>query len=104
MSCLESTLREFDKAVRKKDESHLKQLDYNFHMEILRIGGNSFLRDILSSYIIIALNMSNIFIKYIERSAAEHHEILEAIRAGNPEKTESIMFTHTSHPIEHLNS
>ena len=104
LSCLESILREFDKAVEKKNESLLKQIDYNFHMEILRIGGNNFLHDILSSYIIIALNMSSIFIKYIERSGIEHHKILEAIKAGNPEKAESIMFTHTSRPNDYLKS
>ena len=103
LSCLEFILKEFDGAIEKKDESLVKQKDYDFHMEILRISGNKFLHDMLFSYIIIALNMSGLMMKYIETSKAEHYEILEAIRAGDPEKAESIMLKHTKHPSEYLN-
>jgi DNA-binding GntR family transcriptional regulator len=73
-------------------------------MEIIRISANKFLYDMLFSHIIIVLNMRGILMNYLEKSRAEHHEILEALRAGDPEKAESLMFKHTSRPIEYLNS
>jgi len=103
-SHLEFILVEFDKAAKKKNESLVKQLDYDFHMEILRIGGNKFLYDMLFSHIIIVLNMSGLLMNYLEKSRTEHHEILEAIKAGDSEKAETRMFKHTSNPIQYLNS
>jgi DNA-binding GntR family transcriptional regulator len=98
---LESILEDFDRAVEKHDESLVKQSDYNFHMEVLRIGGNKFLHDMLFSYIIIVINMSGLM-RHLEISRAEHHEILEAIRTGDPERAESVMFKHTKRPSQYL--
>jgi DNA-binding GntR family transcriptional regulator len=98
---LESILVDFDRAVEKNDESLAKQTDYNFHMEILRIGGNKFLYDMLFSYSVIIINMSGLM-RYLEISRVEHHEILEAIRAGDAEQAEAIMFKHTKRPSQYL--
>jgi DNA-binding GntR family transcriptional regulator len=103
LSSLELILKNFDKAVKKRNEALIKQLDYGFHMEILRISGNKFLYDMLFSHIIIVLNIGGFLMNYPETSMTEHHEILESIRAGNPEKAESLMFNHTSRPVQYLN-
>lgn len=104
LSRLESILSEFDKAVKKRDEPLVKQMDYEFHTEILRISGNVFLHSILCSYIVIVLNMGGLLMNYLDLSRAEHHEIMEAIRAGDPEMAETIMQKHTKRPREYLNS
>jgi len=103
LSRLESIMNEFDDAVRENNESRVKQADFDFHMEILRIGGNKFLYDILFSYIIIVLNMSGLLMNYIETSRVEHHEIYKAINAGNPEEAELTMLKHTKHLSQYLN-
>ena len=103
LSRLESILINFDRAARKKNESQVKQLDYDFHMEILRISGNTILGDMLSSHIIIAINMSGVLMNYLEASRLEHHKIFEAIRAGNPDKAEALMLNHAKRPSRYLN-
>ena len=103
-SHLDLILTKFDKAAKNKDESLVRQLDYEFHMEIIRISGNKFLYDILFSYIIIVLNMSGLLMNYLETSIKEHHEILEVVKAGDPDKAETLMFKHTNNPILYLNS
>jgi DNA-binding GntR family transcriptional regulator len=100
---LEAILATFDKAAEKHNEGLLKEMDYNFHIEILRMGGNKFLYDMLFSFIIIVINMSGLM-RCIELSKAEHHEIFAAIKAGDPERAESIMFQHTRQPCRFLNS
>ena len=104
LSSLESILKKFDKAAVKKNEALVKQLDYDFHIEILRISGNKILYEMLFPYIIIVLSMSGFLMNYLEASRAEHHEILEALRAGDPDKAESLMYKHTSRPIQYLGS
>jgi DNA-binding GntR family transcriptional regulator len=98
---LETIVAKFDKAVEKRDGNLIKEADYKLHMEILRIGGNKFLYDMLFPYIIIVINMSGLM-RYIELSTSEHHEILDAIKAGDPERAESIMFRHTERPFRFL--
>jgi DNA-binding GntR family transcriptional regulator len=100
---LETIVTKFDKAVEKRAESLIKEADYNLHMEILRIGGNKFLYDILFPYIIIVINMSGLM-RYIELSTTEHHKIFDAIKAGDPERAESIMLGHTERPCRFLKS
>ena len=102
LSRLYSILKEFDKAVKKKDEPLVKQTDFDFHMEILRISGNKFLYDMLFSHIVIVINMSGFFMKYIEAGKLEHHKILEAIRNKDPKRAESIMLQHTRRPCRYL--
>jgi DNA-binding GntR family transcriptional regulator len=102
ISRLEAALEEFDQAVAKNEESLLKQTDYNYHMEILRIGNNKFLHDILYSYTIIVINMSGLM-RYVELSKTEHHEILDAIRTKDPERAELLMIKHTERPRQFLN-
>jgi len=104
LSSLEFILKEFDKAALKKNDALIKQMDYDFHTEILRISGNKFLCDMLFPYIIIVLNMSGFLMNYLETSMADHHEIFEAIKAGDPERAELLMLNHTSHPVQYLTS
>lgn len=102
LSNLVSILKEFDRAVKKKDEALVKQTDFSFHMEILRISGNKFLYDMLFSHIVIVINMGGLLMKYAESSKLEHHKILEAIRDRNPNRAESIMLRHTKRPCLYL--
>jgi DNA-binding GntR family transcriptional regulator len=99
---LEAALEEFDRAVVKNEESLLKQADYNYHMEILHIGKNKFLHDILYSYTIIVINMSGLM-RYVELSKADHHDIFAAIKSKDPEKTEALMIKHTERPRQFIN-
>jgi DNA-binding GntR family transcriptional regulator len=99
---LEAHLKNFDVAVEKNAESLLKQADYDFHVEILRCCGNTFLYNMLFSFIIIAINMSGLM-EYIEQTKTEHHKLLDAIKARDPEQAEEIMVRHTEGPCQLLN-
>jgi DNA-binding GntR family transcriptional regulator len=102
ISQLESTLKAFDNAIKKGDKGLIRQTDYNYHMEILRTGGNKFLFDILYSYIVIAINMDGLM-TYVEQSKTEHHEIFDAISGKDAKKAESIMIKHIKRPYQYLN-
>jgi DNA-binding GntR family transcriptional regulator len=100
----ETILKKLDRAINEKNESLVKQLDYDFHMEILRMSGNKFLYDMLFPHITIILNMSGPLMNYVISNNVDHCDILETIRAGDPDKAESLMYSHTSYLIQCLNA
>jgi len=102
LTALKSIQDEFDRAANKKNEILLKQKDCDFHMEIIRIGGNNFLYNMLLSIIAI-LNMNGLLMGNPEKCTAEHHEIMEAIVAGDPEKAKSLIYNHSDQLIRFIN-
>ncbi|MCL2478196.1 MAG: GntR family transcriptional regulator [Treponema sp.] len=93
LTALETILKNYEKALKKNDVTQIIQCDYDFHMEIIEIGGNRFLQGILGSWLQVILNMNQN--PAPKTALADHHEILEAIKKGNPDKAEAIMQRHT---------
>lgn len=85
----------FDAALDKLDEGEIRRADYDFHMEILRCGGNKFLYNIVSTFIIIMINTNDLS-SYREQCKTEHRKLIGAIKKGNPDDAESIMLRHLS--------
>jgi DNA-binding GntR family transcriptional regulator len=87
-------LEAFDEAAKSNDPQALKRTDYEFHMELLRCCGNRFLFDMLATITIIVISNTKSLLKPGERSNREHHLLLEALRARDPDRAERAMFDH----------
>jgi DNA-binding GntR family transcriptional regulator len=87
-------LEAFDEAAKSNDPQALKRTDYEFHMELLRCCGNRFLFDMLATITIIVISNTKSLLKPGERSNREHHLLLEALRARDPDRAERVMFDH----------
>jgi DNA-binding GntR family transcriptional regulator len=100
---IEKAHKAFEKATKSNDENLLKQADYDFHMELLKAGKNNFLYDILCSYSVIVINMSGLM-RYAELSMVQHHNILDAVKAGDADKAEALMIEHAQRPLQFIKS
>ncbi len=86
----------------KGDTDKIKELDTEFHHLIYKASGNRLLSKILSelhrnikSYRRMSLTMPG----RLETAVKEHKTILEAIEAGNPRSTETIITRHIENAL-----
>jgi GntR family transcriptional regulator, vanillate catabolism transcriptional regulator len=86
----------FDAAAADGDSRLLKRTDYDFHMELLRCCGNPYLHDMLANYNIIIISNTKGLLKPAELSVQEHHVLLDALKARDPDKAEIAMFVHVA--------
>jgi GntR family transcriptional regulator, vanillate catabolism transcriptional regulator len=93
---LAKLIKLFDAAATKADPKLLKRTDYDFHMELLRCCGNPFLFDMLATYNIIIISNTKGLLKPTELSVGEHHVLLDALRARDPDKAEAAMYAHVA--------
>jgi DNA-binding GntR family transcriptional regulator len=84
----------FDEAARSNDPQAHKRTDYEFHIELLRCCGNRFLHDMLATLNIIVISNTKGLLKPTERSNHEHHLLLAALAARDPDRAERAMFDH----------
>ena len=91
--------------IYKKDTEHLKQLDTEFHSMIYRASGNRMLCRILSElhrnitrYRKLSLGTPG----RLEKSVAEHREILNAILAGDSQLADELTSRHIERALENL--
>jgi DNA-binding GntR family transcriptional regulator len=89
-------LEAFDAATRGGDPLAVKRTDYEFHMELLRCCGNRFLPDMLATFHIIIISNTKSLLKPVERSTRDHHRLLKALRARDPDAAEKAMFVHVN--------
>ena len=91
--------------ISKLDTEHLKELDTEFHGIIYRYSGNRLLCKILTdlhrnikSYRKMSLSAPG----RIEKSVAEHREILEAILAGSSDEADRLTSLHVKRSMENI--
>jgi DNA-binding GntR family transcriptional regulator len=65
-------------------------------MELLRCCGNRFLFDMLATITIIVISNTKGLLKPTANSYHEHHLLLEALRARDPDRAEKAMFDHVN--------
>lgn len=99
---LEQLLKQYDEATQAKDMHALKQIDYQFHMFIMRISRNRLLYDMLSTFNVIIISNIKGLLKPPEKSDTEHHLLLEALKAKNPVESRKIMYEHISDSRDNL--
>jgi DNA-binding GntR family transcriptional regulator len=85
--------RDFNKLAAAKDPK-MKEIDYEFHMHIMKMSGNRLLYNIISSYSIIPLANFYGFFKNPETSASEHLSVFKAIADGDAKRSRREMFQH----------
>lgn len=84
----------------RRDPEALTALNNRFHTAIVIASGSDRLRSLLASIVQVPLVQST-FAHYtptaLARSLAQHHEIVEALRAGDADWAESAMRSHIRH-------
>ncbi len=91
--------------IAKLDSEHLKELDSEFHGIIYRASGNRLLCKTLSELhrnIHFYRKRSLAVVERLERSAAEHKEILAAIERGDAEAADKLTSAHIEAALENL--
>ena len=91
--------------IKKNDAEHLKELDTTFHRIIYKASGNRLLCKILSELhrnIKAYRKRSLSDPKRVEKSVAEHREILTAILAGDAQEADRLTSLHIEHAMENL--
>ena len=91
---LEKITLEFDRLSRTDDDGGIKEGDYRFHMQIMKMSGNQLLHDILSSFNIVLIANLEGLVKDPRKSAGEHFEVLGAIKQREPNAAEAAMERH----------
>jgi DNA-binding GntR family transcriptional regulator len=94
IAIFEGFLKDFDRATRDNDMKSLKQIDYDFHMGIMRCSGNKLLYDMLSTFNIIIISNIKGLLKKPEKSDNEHWALLNAIKHHNSAEARRVMFDH----------
>jgi DNA-binding GntR family transcriptional regulator len=91
--------------IKKNDTEHIKELDTVFHSIIYKASGSRFLSHTLSelhrkikSYRKRSLSVPG----RLEKSAEEHREILEAIKARNAERADELTSLHVQRALENM--
>ncbi|GAB1484132.1 GntR family transcriptional regulator [Treponema sp.] len=74
----------------------IKEADYRFHMTIVRLSGNRFLMNMISSFSVVLMSNQRGLLKPASRSLAEHEAMVEAIASGKADLAESLMLEHLS--------
>ncbi|GAB3021749.1 GntR family transcriptional regulator [Nocardioides flavus (ex Wang et al. 2016)] len=79
------------------DLDAITELNNRFHRAILEASGNGRLVGLVSTVVEVPLvwrTFSHYSSEAMRRSLAHHHEIVQALRAGDPEWAESVMRSH----------
>jgi len=94
---LHGLARDMDAAAARRDYTELTRLNNEFHRQIVQASGSSRLIGIIASLIEIPL-VHRTFERYsarsLQRSLAHHHELVEALAAGDAAWAESVMRSH----------
>ncbi len=90
-------LKQQQRAVEDQDAATLLKLDEDFHKLILTITGNRTLLQVID-HMRAHINRIRYLVlhelRHMERIVAEHHDILNAIRAGHEEQTVELLNRH----------
>lgn len=91
--------------INRKDTEHIKELDTVFHSIIYKASGSRFLERTLSELHrkIKAYRKRSLTVPgRLEKSAAEHREILEAIKAHDSDKADALTSKHVMCALENM--
>lgn len=91
--------------ISRNDTEHIKELDTVFHSIIYKASGSRFLERTLSELHkkIKAYRKRSLTVPgRLEKSEAEHREILEAIKAGNSERADELTSLHIRHALDNI--
>lgn len=91
---LRAVLESYRAAVSDGEVPKIKEKDYRFHMEIMKLSGNFVLLQMISSFNIVVISNQRGLLKPPERSLREHEALVEAIAAKDPDAAERAMFDH----------
>lgn len=84
----------FQKVVKNKEHSALMEVDYHYHMAIMRMSKNVLLYNIISSYNLLIISNMKGLLKPAKKSLEEHREIFLAIKNKKAELAEKLMALH----------
>ena len=91
--------------IEKNDTEHIKDMDTVFHSIIYEASGSRFLSHTLSELHnkIKAYRKRSLGVPgRVEKSAREHREIFEAIKAGNAEEADRLTSLHVQRALENM--
>jgi len=94
ISSLRAVLETYRQSVSGGSESKIKEMDYRFHMEIMKLSRNFVLLQMISSFNIVVISNQRGLLKPPERSLAEHEALVEAIASRDPDRAEKAMQNH----------
>lgn len=94
IASLRGVLDAYRKAVEAGDRAGIKEKDYRFHMEIMKLSKNFVLLQILSSFNIVVISNQRGLLKPPLQSLREHEALVAAIAARNPDEAERRMQEH----------
>jgi len=93
---LAESLERFKSAVADSSPHSIRQADFDFHILIMKLSGNSLLFDLVESHNLVCMaNQRGIILKP-ERSLADHVQIFQSIATRNPRSAEAAMRRHLS--------
>ena len=91
---LNKILDNFKRDMSQYSSKHISKIDYDFHIAIMKMSKNNLLFKIISSYNIIILSNLEGLLKDPHQSLEEHIKMYNAIKEGNADLAEKIMFAH----------
>jgi DNA-binding GntR family transcriptional regulator len=90
-------IAELDRAAGEHNERRLIDLDQRVHRHVYRCAHNPFLEKTLEEYYVLALRIWFLALDRVVRldeAVQEHRELMEAIRAADPDRSEQVMRRH----------
>lgn len=96
LKSLDAVLEAHRLAVESGSVLDVRIADYCFHMDIIRIAGNTVLERILSSFAIVSKSNQQGLMKSAAKSLAEHIALRKAIAGHDATQAERLMFEHLS--------
>ncbi|MDP3177067.1 MAG: GntR family transcriptional regulator [Spirochaetaceae bacterium] len=81
-------------AIEDGSSPAIKRADYEFHLALMRLGGNEALYRIVSSFNIVFISNQRGLLKPALQSLAEHEELAAAVERGDAQAAEAIMVHH----------
>ena len=102
---LSSLVETAERDIEKNDTEHIKDMDTVFHSIIYEASGSRFLSRTLSELHkkIKAYRKRSLGVPgRVEKSAREHREIFEAIKAGNAEEADRLTSLHVQRALKNM--
>jgi DNA-binding GntR family transcriptional regulator len=100
IASMEQVHRDFERVIHDGDNTALIAVDRKFHQQIYEASGNRFLARALDEMYTLIYRL---FFFALDRMGSvrgnvqEHHDILEAIKAGNGRDAERLIQSHIAH-------
>jgi DNA-binding GntR family transcriptional regulator len=95
----------FEKSLESRNTEMLFELNSRFHWLITSATGNSYLMDMRSNFRSLIDRISRMFLQVagqMEATAADHRQIVAALKARNPALAEFVMREHLERAKKHL--